>query len=333
MGIEYLTQLGRHFDADIASYKSAIQQLSAKLPDSQVYDDLRQFGSKAAQLPDYATGSSYGEYLIVVATDFANQVLALDPPQSKAFEINLLRETIGLNDRKTFHLKQQLLIKFWRSLARKLKESVEKPMDSFQYNAEQAEHDVVVVFRLMNFFMFVERTFGMKDTVLAKELLLIRDSFDSIEPDKGLLGKFQSKILLMLEQPEWKLVEQKFKESNNSYDTVFAKSTLSEKLLWAEYSKALKLMSDVAAVAQFDEDRKKISSYEYWLKRFNAKLIELKVARDAALARVTQNIKESRERLFGEKWSLSLLKLNPPSAQRSAAWDRVSDLIVFKRTD
>jgi hypothetical protein len=304
--------------------------LSANLPDSEVYDDLRQFGSKAAQLPDYATGSSYGEYLIFVATNFANQVLAHDPPQSKAFEINLLRETIALSDRNTFHLKKPLLIKFWRSLARKLKENVEKPMDSFNYNAEQAERDVVVVFRLMNFFMFVERTFGMKDTVLAKELLLIRNSFDSIEADKGLLGKFQSKILLMLEQPEWKVVEQKFKELNSSYDTLFAESTLSEKLLWTEYVKALNLMLDNALVAQFDKDRKKRSSYEYGLKLFNAKHSELKVARDAALARDSRNIQESRKRLIGEKWSLSLLKFNSPAATRPATWDRVSDLVTFR---
>jgi hypothetical protein len=182
----------------------------------------------------------------------------------------------------------------------------------------------------VNFFMHVERTFGMKDTNLAGQLQQVRESFDSPEPEKGLLGKLQKEILRMGEQPKGKEVGQKFTKFNKAYLEHASQSIPSDKLVWQEYSKALKLMSDAAAVARFSQERAKLSQYDQWLKRMNAKFIELKAARDAAFRAGGSQILQSRQRLVAEKWALALFKINPPAARQPVTWDRVSDLVTFR---
>ena len=329
MNVEYFASLGGSFQSEIAKYDAEMKRLSATLPNPQVYDNLRMFGRNAAKSTDYSAGSSYGEYLFGVTTQFAQQTLGWDDPTTKAFH-ERPDKLIGLIDLKSFHANQQALGQFWRTVATKLKEEAGRPMNGFRYNAERASHDVEVVFRLVNFFMHVERTFGMKDTNLAVQLQQIRDSFDSPEPDKGLLGKLHKEIIRMGEQPKGKEVGQKFMKFNKAYLEHASQSTPSDKLVWQEYSKALKLMSDAASVARFGEERAKLSQYDQWLKRMNAKFIELKAARDAAFRAGGSQIQQARERLVAEKWALALFKINPPAARRPATWDRVSDLVTFR---
>jgi hypothetical protein len=327
MNIEYFASLDASFRSGIAQYDAEMKRLSATLPNPQVYDNLRMFGRNAAKLADYSVASSYGEYLLGITTNFAQQTLGLDDPQT----ITLRKKFIGLSDPKSFHANQQALGQFWRTVATKLKEEAERPMNGFRYNAERADHDVEVAFRLVNFFMHVERTFGMKDTNLAVQLQQIRDSFDSPEPDTGLLGKLQKEILRMGEQPKGKEVGQKFMKFNKAYLEHASQATPSDKLVWQEYSKALKLMSDAATVARFGQERAKLSQYDQWLKRMNAKFIELKAARDAAFSVAGgSEIQQARERLVAEKWALALFKVNPPAARQPATWDRVSDLVTFR---
>jgi hypothetical protein len=329
MNVEYFASLGGSFQSEIAKYDSEMKRLSATLPNPQVYDNLRMFGRNVAKLTDYSVGSSYGEYLFGVTTQFAQQTLGWDDPTTKAFH-ERPDKLIGLIDLKSFAANQQALGRFWGTVASKLKEEAERHMDGFGYNAERADHDVDVAFRLVNFFMHVERTFGMKDTNLAVQLQQIRDSFESPEPDKGLLGKLRKEILRMGEQPKGKEVGQKFMKFNRTYLEHASQSTPSDKLVWQEYSKALKLMSDAAAVARFGQERGKLSQYDDWLKRMNAKFIELKAARDAAFRAGGSQIQQARERLVAEKWALALFKVNPQAAGRPATWDRVSDLVTFR---
>jgi hypothetical protein len=109
-----------------------------------------------------------------------------------------------------------------------------------------------------------------------------------------------------------------------------SQSTPSDKLVWQEYSKALKLMSDAASVARFGQERGKLSQYDQWLKRMNAKFIEMKAARDAAFRAGGSEIQQARERLVAGKWALALFKINPQAARQPATWDRVSDLVTFR---
>ena len=326
MNVEYFASLGGSFQSEIAKYDAEMKRLSATLPNPQVYDNLRMFGRNAAKLTDYSLGSSYGEYLLGVTTKFAQQTLELDDPQTITFK----KKIIGLSDPKSFHASQQSLAQFWRAAASQLKEKAVRHMDGFRYDAERADHDVDVAFRLVNFFIHVERTFGMKDTNLALELQEIRDSFDSPEPGKGLLGKLQKEILRMGEQPKGKEVGQKFMKLNKAYLEHASQSSPSEKLVWQEYAKALKLQSDAAAVARFDKERAKLSQYGQWLNRMNAKFTELKAARDAAFRAGGSQIQQARERLVREKWALALFKINPHAANQPATWDRVSDLVTFR---
>jgi hypothetical protein len=326
MNIEYFASLGGSFQGEIDKYDAEMKRLSATLPNPQVYDNLRMFGRNAAKLTDYSAGSSYGDYLLGVTTNFAQQTLGLDDPQTKTFR----KKLIGLSDPQSFHANEQSLGQFWQTAASKLKEKAELHMDGFRYDAERADHDVDIAFHLVNFFMHVERTFGMKDTNLAVQLQKVLDSFDSPEPDKGLLGKLQKEILRMGEQPKGKEVGQKFMKLNKAYLEHASESTQSDKLVWQEYSKALKLMSDAPSVARFGQERAKLSQYDQWLKRMNAKFIELKAARDAAFRAGGSQIQQARERLVAEKWALALFKINPPAARLPATWDRVSDLVTFR---
>jgi hypothetical protein len=326
MNVEYFASLGGTFQAEIAKYDGEMKRLSATLPNPQVYDNLRMFGRNAAKLPDHSVGTSYGEYLIGITTKFAQQTFELEEPQTLTFR----KKLIGLSDPKNFHASQQSLSQFWRTSSVLLKKDAVRHMDGFRYDAERADHDVNVAFRLVNFFMHVERTFGMKDTNLAAELQQVRDSFDSPEPDKGLLGKLQQEILRMGEQPKGKEVGQKFMRFNKAYLEHASQSTPPEKLAWQEYSKALKLMSDASAVARFDQERVKLSQYGQWLNRLNAKFTELRAARDAAFRAGGSQIQQARERLVREKWALALFKINPPAARQPASWDRVSDLVTFR---
>ncbi|MDA9962133.1 hypothetical protein N9D63_04530 [Opitutales bacterium] len=326
MNVEYFASLGGSFQSEIAKYDAEMKRLSATLPNPQVYDNLRMFGRNAAKSTDYSLGSSYGQYLLEVTTKFAQQAFGWDDPQTIMFR----KKLIGLSDPQSFHANEQALGQFWQTAASKLKEEAERHMDGFGYNAERADHDVDVAFRLVNFFMHVERTFGMKDTSLAVQLQQIRDSFDSPEPDKGLLGKLRKEILRMGEQPKGTAVGQKFTKFNKAYLDPASQPTPSGKLVWQEYSKALKLMSDAASVARFSQERAKLSQYDQWLKRMNAKFIELKAARDAAFRAGGSQIQQARERLVTEKWALALFKINPPAARQPATWDRVSDLVTFR---
>ncbi|MBT7742413.1 MAG: hypothetical protein HN727_11485 [Opitutae bacterium] len=326
MDVEYFASLVGSFQSEIAKYDAEMKRLSATLPNPQVYDNLRMFGRNAAKSTDYSLGSSYGEYLLEVTTKFAQQTFGWDDPQTITFR----KKFIGLSDPKSFHASEQSLGQFWRTVATKLKEEAERPMDGFRYNAERADHDVDIAFRLVNFFMHVERIFGMKDTNLAGQLQQVRESFDSQEPEKGLLGKLQKEILRMGEQPKGKEVGQKFTKFNKAYLEHASQSIPSDKLVWQEYSKALKLMSDAAAVARFSQERAKLSQYDQWLKRMNAKFIELKAARDAAFRAGGSQILQSRQRLVAEKWALALFKINPPVARQPVTWDRVSDLVTFR---
>ena len=326
MNIEYFASLDGSFRSGIAQYDAEMKRLSATLPNPQLYDNLRIFGRNAAKLTDYNIGSSYGEYLLGLTTKFAQQTLGLDDPQTITFR----KKLIGLSDSKSFHANAQVLGQFWQTAASELKEEAERYMDGFGYNAERADRDVEVAFRLVNFFMHVERTFGMKDTNLALQLQQVRDSFDSPDPDKGLLGKLQKEILRMGEQPKGKEVGLKFMKLNKSYLEHASQSPPADNLVWQEYSKALKLMSDAASVARFGQERAKLSKYDQWLKRMNAKFTELKAARDVAFRAGGSRIQQARERLVGEKWALALFKVNQQAAGKPATWDRVSDLVTFR---
>ena len=134
----------------------------------------------------------------------------------------------------------------------------------------------------------------------------------------------------MAEQPKGKEVGQKFTKFNKAYLEHASQSIPSDKLVWQEYSKALKLMSDASAVARFDQERVKLSQYGQWLNRLNAKFTELRAARDAAFRAGGSQIQQARERLVREKWALALFKINPPAARQPASWDRVSDLVTFR---
>ena len=90
MNVEYFASLGGSFQSEIAKYDAEMKRLSATLPNPQVYDNLRMFGRNAAKLTDYSVGSSYGEYLFGVTTQFAQQTLGWDDPQTIRFEKKLL---------------------------------------------------------------------------------------------------------------------------------------------------------------------------------------------------------------------------------------------------
>lgn len=323
--VEYMEDLRKDFQRLAAHWEAGAQAGAANLPDAVVFKNLLEFGSNLKQ-PAFTPGEAYGPYLLNTVTSLARTSFQLDNAQTERF-----RKDLKVLDPQGFHLKQTTLTQFWRTCFGEMRRLAELPFRDFRYDPERAERDVGTIFRLMYFSVLVEKTFGLRDTDLARELKAFRDSFSQLG-EGGLLGEMQGKLLPLRDTADGKKAIALYNSSNEQYlDFVRKSLPPPTNLTYREYGKAMEYLADATKAASLRKSQGNLDAQQQWLARLKAKQGELNTRFNAVMAAGGSQVKNVRSRMVSTNaWALALFRKGGAASGNTAARERVADIVTFR---
>jgi len=313
-----LLQWKAHYQGELAK--------NSQYPDSGVFSNLRDFGSEPkVGLKSFEVGSiAYEKHLIALVKDLSIQALDLDAVKANVLESQLVFLTDVLN--------QRLLERFWSAAEKYIKKDylARKSFRGFDYSSEQAQKDTIDAFKIIYFFLYAERAFGVKDTNLQALFQKINESFTAIEDPQSLLAKLQKQIMTIPPRDSGSSNALKlFNKSYTDYLAAFAEAQTPINLVWTEYVKSIGYLRDVAKYNKYIKNGiDKSKDFKKYIEFYSQKINLLANSRGT----VDSNVQQTRKALSKKKWALALFRKVPaPVAGQTptSSWEHLADLVTF----
>ena len=325
MEVEYMADLRKDFQRLKDHWEKVAQAEAVALPDSATYENLLKFGTHFGR-PAFSPGKPYGPHLIDTVTGVAKDLFQLDDSQTETF-----RQELKVLDTQGFHLRQNTLAQFWRACFAEMRERAEVPFRTFRYDPERAERDVRMIFGLMEFSVFVERAFGLRDTDLARELKAFRESVSDVK-EGGLQGAIRAKLVEIKDTVEGRKAIGALKESDTRYREVAEKSLPPPaKLNFSEYSKAMQYLGDATKEDGLKKRQAAHKNQLHWLSELRNKETRLSSRFNAVMAAGGSQVQSARSRLVSATpWALALFRKGKATPGTPAVMERVADIVTFR---
>jgi hypothetical protein len=312
----------------LLKWKAGLQRIletKSQYPDSEIISNLRDFGSEPqVGLKSFEVGSiAYEKHLITLVKGLSMETLGLDAVKANVLESQLMLLTDVLN--------QRLLERFWSTAEKYIRTNYlnRNSFRGFDYSSEQAQKDTDDAFKIIYFFLYAERAFGVKDTNLQTLFQKINESFAARENPQSLLAKLQKQIMGISPRDSGNSNALKlFNESCSDYLDVFKGAQTPINLEWSEYVKSIGYLQDSAKYDMLQKNGIDKSKYKEGIDSLSKKIHQLSNSRST----VDTDVQRTRIALSKKKWALALFRKVPAPVVGqipTSSWEHLTDLISF----
>lgn len=302
LDLDYFRGISEDFLAERQRCEEKLSQLGSAFPNPEVYKNLVTYGSEYPNLLTFQPGTSFSSFtyqlpLLLIQKSFYSW---------DEVRFNNLKGELDLAYNNAELLSDPALFSlYWTKLGEVVEQYISDSIQKdFNYKADKALKDMKLLFDFLTLILRTERTLGINEGGLLKNLQGIRANLASPSVENA-LGSI-NKETLGLSSPQ--LIEALNRYYKN-YQDQQRKLTPPTKLTFETLSLALSTISDLGKNVIYKEKEPEVNQYQFWVENFGAINQEILATQEDIINALPLDSAERIKRIIAEiPWTLAVYK-------------------------